>query len=67
MTLHPLGSGFAHRSVLLDRFLGHVCALPDIWNATGSQCADWWQSAYPKDHTLGLEPSIWKDYPGSLS
>jgi peptidoglycan/xylan/chitin deacetylase (PgdA/CDA1 family) len=67
MTIHPLGSGFAHRSVLLDRFLGHVQALPDIWNPTGSQCADWWQSTYPQTRTLALEPSIWKDYPGSLS
>jgi peptidoglycan-N-acetylglucosamine deacetylase len=67
MTIHPLGSGFAHRSVLLDRFLGHVFALPDIWNPTGSQCAEWWQTTYPKDRVLGLEQSIWKDYPGSLS
>jgi peptidoglycan-N-acetylglucosamine deacetylase len=67
MTIHPLGSGFAHRSALLDRFLAHAAATPDIWNPTGTECADWWQSTYPKDRTLNLEPSIWQDYPGSLS
>jgi peptidoglycan-N-acetylglucosamine deacetylase len=67
MTLHPKGSGFAHRAVLLDRFLSHALGRPGLWNATGSECADWWLKTYPAGTHLALEDSIWVDHPGSLS
>lgn len=67
MTLTPLGSGFANRAEALDRFLGHMRAMPNIWNPTSSECAAHWVGAFPKDEYLKLEPSIWVDYPGSLN
>jgi peptidoglycan-N-acetylglucosamine deacetylase len=73
MVLHPQGSGFAHRAEMLDRFLTQALAMPGLWNPTGSECADWWMGAYPKDTHLApgsahaLKDSIWRDYPGSLS
>jgi len=67
MVLHPQGSGFAHRAERLDRFLAHLRSFPGVWNPTGSECADWWRQTYPPETHLRLEPSIWTDYPGSLS
>jgi peptidoglycan/xylan/chitin deacetylase (PgdA/CDA1 family) len=67
MTLHPQGSGWGHRAELLDRFLTHACGFPGLWNPTGTECARYWQATYPPDKYLVLEPSIWADYPGSLS
>lgn len=67
MVLHPQGSGFAHRAELLDRFLTHMRAFPGIWNATGSECAAWWRATFPPETHLKLDPSIWVDYPDSLS
>jgi peptidoglycan/xylan/chitin deacetylase (PgdA/CDA1 family) len=67
MTLHPVGSGYAHRAVLLDRLLSHALAQPGVWNPTGSECAAWWMATYPKGTHLALEAPIWRDYPGSLS
>ncbi len=67
MTLHPQGSGWAHRAEQLDRFLAHMRSFPDLWNPTGSACADWWTKTFPPETHLALEESIWVDYPGSLS
>jgi peptidoglycan/xylan/chitin deacetylase (PgdA/CDA1 family) len=67
MTLHPQGSGWAHRAEQLDRFLAHMRSFPDVWNPTGSACADWWTTTFPQETHLALEDSIWVDYPGSLS
>lgn len=67
MTLHPQGSGWANRVERLDRFMEHVRRFPGIWNPTGSQCARHWEATYPTSTHLRLEPSIWADYPGSLS
>ena len=44
-----------------------VAGLPDLWNPTGAECARYWSTTYPAATHLRLEPSIWKDYPGSLS
>jgi hypothetical protein len=33
-----------------------------LWNPTGH-----WLDAFPASSYLRLEPSIWQDYPGSLS
>jgi peptidoglycan/xylan/chitin deacetylase (PgdA/CDA1 family) len=67
MTLHPQGSGWCHRAELLDRFLTHARGFPGLWNPTGTECALHWQDTYPAGTHLALEPSIWVDYPGSLS
>ncbi|MEO9191025.1 MAG: hypothetical protein ABI224_13660, partial [Acetobacteraceae bacterium] len=67
MVLHPRGSGWANRVERLDRFLEHVRRFPGVWNPTASGCARQWEATYPKDTHLKLEPSVWVDYPGSLS
>lgn len=67
MTLHPAHSGWCNRMALLDAFLAEAMSFSDVWNATGSACASYWRNAYPASEFLRLEPSVWKDYPGSLS
>lgn len=67
MTLHPAAVGFAHRIRLLEDFFQHMAGHDGLWNATGSQVASHWHATYPAATTLGLEPSVWRDYPGSLS
>lgn len=67
MTLHPHAIGWCNRAQLLDEFLAHVGRLPDVWNPTSAACAEYWQDTYPAQTTLKLEPSIWRDYPDSLS
>jgi peptidoglycan/xylan/chitin deacetylase (PgdA/CDA1 family) len=67
MTLHPQHSGWCNRLQLLDEFLAHMLSFPGLWIATGSECAAYWQEHYPASTHLKLEPSIWRDYPGSLS
>lgn len=66
MTLHPR-LVWSNRQQLVDAFLDHALGLPGLWNPTVSQCAEYWLEAYPASTTLKLEPSIWKDYPDSLS
>jgi peptidoglycan-N-acetylglucosamine deacetylase len=64
MVLHPHAIAFPHRLQMLDRFLTFVRTHPGLWNPSGSELAAHWQAAHP----LGeLKPSIWQDYPGSLS
>ncbi|MSO76307.1 MAG: hypothetical protein EXQ87_05275 [Alphaproteobacteria bacterium] len=67
MTLHPGGAGWCNRAQLLDEFLGHMRGRPGLWNPTGGECARYWRETYPAATHLKLEPSIWRDYPGSLS
>ncbi len=67
MTLHPQHVGWCHRMKLLEDFLDDMTRLPDLWNPTGSECAGYWTATYPAATHLKLEPSIWQDYPGSLS
>ena len=67
MVLHPHIIGFGHRMRLLETLFSHMRDFPDVWNPTATQCAQYWQTRYPADATLHLEPSIWQDYPGSLS
>jgi peptidoglycan/xylan/chitin deacetylase (PgdA/CDA1 family) len=67
MVLHPRHIGWAHRLQLLDEFLAHALRHPGLWNPTAAECARHWKATYPKESHLRLEPSIWKDYPGSLS
>jgi hypothetical protein len=67
MTLHPQHIGWCNRMAGLEVFLAELARLPQLWNATGGECARYWSNAYPAAHSLKLEPSIWQDYPGSLS
>ena len=67
MVLHPRHIGWAQRLELLDRFLAHMRGFPGVWVATGAECARHWRTTFPAETHLRLEPSIWKDYPGSLS
>lgn len=67
MTLHPRHSGWAQRAEMLGRFLSHVQSMPGVWNPTATECAHYWKATFPRDEYLKLEPSIWADYPGSLS
>jgi hypothetical protein len=67
MTLHPQHIGWCNRMAGLEDFLAHMTSLPDLWNPTGAECARFWKQTYPTATHLELEPSIWNDYPGSLS
>jgi peptidoglycan/xylan/chitin deacetylase (PgdA/CDA1 family) len=64
MTLHPHACGFGHRVRLLETFLQHVSGSPGVWNATASAVIAHWRELNPEPR---LQPSIWQDYPGSLS
>jgi len=64
MTLHPYASGFGHRVRLLEAFLQYVSGSPGVWNANAATVAEHWRQVDPAPR---LEPSIWHDYPGSLS
>ncbi len=64
MTLHPYASGFGHRVRLLENFLQYVSGFSDLWNETASGVIAHWRTIEP---VARVEPSIWRDYPGSLS
>ncbi len=66
-TLHPVGVGWCNRLQLLSDFLTYVRGFGDVWNPTAVECARYWRETYPANTHLRLEPSIWQDYPGSLS
>lgn len=44
---HPKVSGKPGRILLLEKWLTHVQARPDVWFATCSEIADWWRSRHP--------------------
>ncbi len=67
MVLHPGAVGWGHRLQLLEDFLAHVRGFPDVWHARSGECARWWKTTFPPSQYLRLEPSVWRDYPGSLS
>lgn len=67
MVLHPGAIGWCNRLQLLEDFFAHMRGFPGIWHATSGACARYWASAYPAAGYLRLEPSVWRDYPGSLS
>jgi peptidoglycan/xylan/chitin deacetylase (PgdA/CDA1 family) len=67
MTLHPQHIGWCNRMGALEDFLTYMAGLPELWNPTGAECARYWSDTYPAATHLKLEPSIWRDYPGSLS
>jgi peptidoglycan-N-acetylglucosamine deacetylase len=67
MTLHPQHIGWCNRLQTLEDFLDYLRGFPGLWNPTGEECARYWLETYPASSYLRLEPSIWQDYPGSLS
>ncbi len=67
VVLHPGAIGWCNRLQVLEDFLAYVRSFPGVWNPTSGDCARYWQAMYPADRTLKLEPSVWRDYPGSLS
>jgi peptidoglycan/xylan/chitin deacetylase (PgdA/CDA1 family) len=67
MVLHPHAIGWPNRLNMLEDFLEHARGLPELWYATSAQCAAHWNGTYAAATHLKLEPSIWEDYPGSLS
>ena len=67
MVLHPGAVGWCNRLQLLEDFLAHMRSFPGVWNSTSAACARQWKSTYPAEENLKLEPSVWQDYPGSLS
>lgn len=67
MTLHPQHIGWCNRLQVLEDFLTHLRGFPGLWNPTGEECARYWLASYPASSYLRLAPSIWQDYPGSLS
>lgn len=64
MTLHPYAVGFGHRVRLLETLLQHVSGSSGVWNVTASRVIAHWRQLAPAPR---LEPSTWRDYPGSLS
>jgi peptidoglycan/xylan/chitin deacetylase (PgdA/CDA1 family) len=67
ITLHPYAIGWPNRLLRLEAFLDLVRSLRDVWNPTSHECAAHWAQTYPRETHLKLKPSIWQDYPGSLS
>jgi hypothetical protein len=67
ITLRPKGIGWGHRTAALERLLRTLEEYPDLWNATGAECAAHWSLTFPPETALRLEPSIWTDHEGSLS
>jgi hypothetical protein len=67
MVLHPGAAGWCNRLQMLEEFLAHVRGHPYVWNPTSFECASHWKATYPASDYLRLQPSIWRDYPGSLS
>ena len=67
MTLHPQHIGWSNRLQMLEEFLAELRGYPSLWNPTAAECARYWLEAYPASAHLRLAPTIWQDYPGSLS
>ena len=67
MVLHPHAIAWPNRLHMLEEFLDHAKSLPELWYATSVECAQHWTATFPAATHLRLEPSIWHDYPGSLS
>lgn len=67
LCVSPARSGWGHRFENLATMLRDTMALPGVWAATGAEIADHWAKAHPIEQTLRLTPSIWQDYPDSLS
>jgi peptidoglycan/xylan/chitin deacetylase (PgdA/CDA1 family) len=67
MVVHPHAVAWCNRMHILETFLADVASRRDVWNPTGAECIAHWTRQFPADASLHLEPSIWRDHPGSLS
>ena len=67
MCVSPARSGWSHRFDNMVEFLTETMSHPGVWAATGADVAGHWDTHYPAQKTLKLEPSIWQDYADSLS
>jgi peptidoglycan/xylan/chitin deacetylase (PgdA/CDA1 family) len=67
MVLHPHAIAWPNRMLVLEQFIDVLQGYPRLWNPTSAECAAYWSGRYPASQFLRLEPSIWQDYPGSLS
>lgn len=45
LNVHPWLTGQPFRIRSFERSIDHICALPGIWKATGSEIADWYRTA----------------------
>ena len=53
---------------MLEQFLDYAKSLPELVDTpTSADCARHWTKTFLAATHLKLEPSIWQDYPGSLS
>jgi peptidoglycan-N-acetylglucosamine deacetylase len=67
MTIHPYAMAWPNRLYLLEEFFTYMRGLPGLWVATSEDVAKHWVKTFPASTHLNLEPSIWQDYPDSLS
>lgn len=67
MVLHPQHIGWCNRLALLQDFLAQLTGHPGLWNPTNAELARHWRANFGADTHLRLAPSIWRDYPDSLS
>ncbi|HEY4167264.1 MAG TPA: polysaccharide deacetylase family protein [Reyranella sp.] len=67
IVVHPHAIAWPNRLHMLEQFLDYAKGLPELWYATSADCARHWTKTFPAATHLKLEPSIWQDYPGSLS
>ncbi len=67
MVLHPQHIGWCNRLQRLEDFFQLLRDHPGLWNPTNAALAAHWQARYPAATHLRLAPSVWRDYPGSLS
>jgi peptidoglycan/xylan/chitin deacetylase (PgdA/CDA1 family) len=67
MTLHPQHIGWCSRLAMLEQFCQLMQGFPGLWNPTNAELAAHWHAAHPAETQLLLQPSVWRDYPGSLS
>ena len=67
MVLHPHAIGWCNRFKLLEQFCQQLASADALWNPTSGECARYWLEQFPETDCLNLTPSIWRDFPGSLS
>jgi hypothetical protein len=67
MVINPCTISICGRLKLLEDMLIYIGDKPAVWNPTAADCSRYWKKKYPAETYLKLEPSIWKDYPGSLN
>lgn len=67
IVVHPYLIGWGHRLTMFGDLLALVAGTDGVWAATSEDIAAYWTTEYPTNKTLNLKPSIWQDYPDSLS